>query len=143
MVDRVHFMLFLNIIFLCMKTEGRTIFSRRLQSLHSTNPGYRWSVQDTPSSADVDMSFSGSEGGGDPNGIQVNPVGTVGQVDEESHNGKAVELREDLVDSYHISRCFQVVAIYGFSRKNQLRSMASTIHSHHHRLLLVPYQPFS
>lgn len=53
-------------------------------------------VQDTPSSAGVNMSFGGSEGGGGPNGIQVNPVGQV----EELRNGKAVELKEDLVDSY-------------------------------------------
>jgi hypothetical protein len=53
-------------------------------------------VQDTPSSAGVDFPFGRREGGGSPNGIQVNPVG---QVDEESRNGKAVELKEDSVDS--------------------------------------------
>ena len=53
-------------------------------------------VQETPTSAGGDLSFGRSEGGG-PNGIQVNPVG---QVDEESCNGKTVELKEDLVDSY-------------------------------------------
>jgi hypothetical protein len=58
-------------------------------------------VQDTPSAAGVNLSFDGSEGGRRPNGIQVNPVG-VGQVDDESRNAKAVELkaREDLADSY-------------------------------------------
>ena len=51
-------------------------------------------VQDTPLSAAVDLSFGKGEG---PNGIQEN---TVGQVDEESRNGKTVELKEDSVDSY-------------------------------------------
>ena len=54
-------------------------------------------VQDIPSSAGVNMSFGKSEGGGGPNGIQVN---TVEQVDEELRNGKAVDLKEDSVDSY-------------------------------------------
>ena len=53
-------------------------------------------VQVTPSSAGVSMSFAGGEGGGGPNGIQVNPVGQV----EELRNGKAVELKNDSVDSY-------------------------------------------
>ena len=52
-------------------------------------------VQDTPSSAGVDLPFGKSEIGDDPNGIQMNPVG---RVDEESRNGKRVELKEDLVD---------------------------------------------
>ena len=43
------------------------------------------------------MSFGGSEGGGGLHGIQVNPVGLV---DEELRNGKAVELKEDSIDSY-------------------------------------------
>ena len=46
-------------------------------------------VQDTPSSAGVDLPFGRSESGGGPNGIQVNPM------DEESRNGKTVELKED------------------------------------------------
>ena len=53
-------------------------------------------VQVTPSSAGVSMSFAGGEGGGGPNGIQVNPVGQV----EELRNGKAVELKNDSLDSY-------------------------------------------
>jgi hypothetical protein len=75
-------------------------------------------VQDTPSSAGVDLPL-GRECRGGPNGIQVNPLG---QVDEE-FNGKTVELSEDLV-------------------KEPTTIMASTTHSHHHRHLL-PYQPFS
>ena len=54
-------------------------------------------VQDTPSSAGVDLLFSGSEAEGGPNGIQVN---SVGQVDEESRNGKTGELKKDSVDPY-------------------------------------------
>ena len=54
-------------------------------------------VQDTPSSAGVDLQFGSSEGGGSPNGIQANPMG---QVDEESRNGKTVELKGDLVNLY-------------------------------------------
>ena len=54
-------------------------------------------VQDTPSSAGVDLPLARSEGGGGPNGIQAN---SVGQVDEESRNGKTIELKKDSVDSY-------------------------------------------
>ena len=52
-------------------------------------------VQDTLSSAGVDLPFGRGEGGGGPNGIQVNPVE---QVDGESRNGKTIELKEISVD---------------------------------------------
>ena len=51
-------------------------------------------VQDTPSSTGVIKPSGGGKGGGGPNGIQVNPVGQV----EELRNGKAMELKYDLVD---------------------------------------------
>ena len=46
-------------------------------------------TKNTPLSAGMDLPFGRSKGRGGPNGIQVNPVG---QVDEESRNGKMVEL---------------------------------------------------
>ena len=52
-------------------------------------------IQDTPSLVGVGLPFGRSEGGGDSNGIQVNPAR---QVDEDSRNGNTVELKEDLVN---------------------------------------------
>lgn len=98
-------------------------------------------VQDTPSSSGVDMSFGGSEGGGVPNGIQANLVV------EESRNRKAVELKENPVDSYQgaltLSRNVLKDEVVDVSGTSTLRSMASTTHSHHHRHLLVPHQSFA
>jgi hypothetical protein len=88
-----------------------------------------------------------AKGGGSPDGIQVNPVG---QVDEESHDGKAVELKGVLVDSYQgaftLSRHViknEVVDLSEASSIKPTTTRASTTHSHHHRLLLVHYQLFS
>ena len=89
-----------------LRSEG----SREQQPLHPPAPKVKMSlcdfalrkkqreeemmmnIQDTPSLVGVDLPFGRSKGGGDPNGIQVNPVR---QVDKDSCNGKAVELKED------------------------------------------------
>ena len=73
-------------------------------------------VQDTPSSAGVNMSFGGSEGGGGPNGIQVNPVGQV----EELRNGKAVELKEDLLSHREMWLKMKLSMYQGLHPYNQL-----------------------
>jgi hypothetical protein len=85
-------------------------------------------VHDTPSAAGVNLSFDGSEGGRGPNGIHVNPMG---QVDgEESCNWKAVEVKEDFVDSYQgastLSRNVvknEVVGVAGTSSINPTSSI--------------------
>ena len=101
-------------------------------------------VHGTPSAAGVNLSFDGSEGGRRPNGIQVNPVALV---DEELRNGKAVELKEDSIDSYQgaftLSRNVVKNEIVDVSGTSSIKPTAINSTYHPQRSSSPPHGPLS